>query len=223
MSGRGWQPLRTHGAYARPALGTLVALEHAVWRVTAILDVEPDAREAREMGHWQRAGHSGAASRAPCQVVLHHVAGALPGWLDDLAGWDRQAVVAHRPVHQLRTWYSYPDGRWPQCSCCGEPMPCRAELQDREISTGMLAVERWARVRAGHCWSCAKAITGRQKKIGYPGENIDFPGGISPVFHLRMPCRQDAVEYERRWVAADPARARTLTWPRCDGRPPRSG
>lgn len=214
MSARPWQPLRAQGAYARPSVGALVALEHAVWRVADIRDLRMDAPETAA---WSRAGMPAAWDRRPADVVLHHVAGALPGWLDDLSGWDRQAIVRHRPVHELHTWNSYPGGRWPQCSCCGEPMPCRAELQEKEISTGMRAVERWARVAAGHCWACAQAITGRQKAVAYDGDNVDFPGGITPVFHLKMPCRAEAVEYERRWVAADPTRVRILTWPHCTG------
>jgi hypothetical protein len=103
------------------------------------------------------------------------------------------------------------------CSCCGEPMPCRAELEDREVTASLKQVEKWAGRLPGCCWGCGEPINRRHKSVAYPGDNLDLPGGPTVVFHTRASCRGWAQAYELRWIAVDPRRERVLTWPKCGG------
>lgn len=188
-----------------------MALRHAVWRVLEVVAVEMDADE---LDAWAKASMPDPWIDAPFDVVLQHVGGACTDWASG------KVVARCRPWRHYphRIWHVYPpSGRWPQCSCCGEPVPCRAELQDREVSAGLQRVERLASRQPGHCWGCGEPLTARQKKIGYPGDNVDFPGGIEVWFHLRRTCGYSARQYELRWLTADPTRARVLTWPMCPG------
>ncbi|MHB1784084.1 MAG: hypothetical protein ACYCTE_15615 [Acidimicrobiales bacterium] len=53
-------------------------------------------------------------------------------------------------------------------------------------------------------------MTGRQRSISFEGENLLAPGGPPAIFHLRRECRESAIAYERRWVAAYPWRRARL-------------
>jgi hypothetical protein len=119
---------------------------------------------------------------------------------------------------QNYTWNIYRSAtRWPQCSCCGEPVPCRAQLQDDEIAAGMNRIESLVARQPGNCWHCEERITHRQKAVTYPGDNLDLPGGPEVQFHARESCAYYACKYESRWIAQDPRRERILTWPTCPG------
>lgn len=97
-------------------------------------------------------------------------------------------------------------------------MPCQAALQDTEIDDSMRALEVWTSRMPGCCWGCGEPITSRHKKIEYPGDNVDFPGGMPPVFHLRRrACFATARTYEERWLDDGTGRQRMLTWPLCPG------
>jgi len=185
-----WSPLGANRIYDVPPVGALVALGHGVWRVTA---VEHD----------------------PGRLHAEWVGGARPAWAEP-----DQPNLTGRIDDPRRgsCWYVYPaSGRWPMCSCCGEPMPCRNEMQDRTVGHALATVEKWATRRPGGCWGCGEPITGRQKTVEYPGENLDLPGSDAPRFHTRRQCWGAATAYERRWIAVDPRRERILTYPRCDG------
>lgn len=146
-----------------------------------------------------------------------------PGWAPDWDGSDTPIPPASITIRAFRrwagpTWDLYPEsGRWPQCSCCGEPMPCRAELEDREVGKQLDVVEKLASRMPGCCWGCGEPITSRQKAVTYPGDNLDLPGGQPVRFHTRRDCHWMAAQYELRWIAADPRNERVLTWPECGG------
>lgn len=205
-----WYPLNTR-TRPRPNPGQLIAHQHAVWEVKAVDDLpifvgdlEGDARDL-----WLAAGAPDLTTwpLRPYRVHLRWVGGAGSTqlqWIDVPAG-----------TH--KTWHVYPTHRWPRCSCCGEPTPCRAELEDRQISAALNRIARLEAIPVGACWACAKPITPRQKWVTYPGGNLDLPGGQQPRFHLRSDCRWQAKRYEERWLAEDPRRERILTYPRCDG------
>lgn len=115
-------------------------------------------------------------------------------------------------------WRMYPPhGRWPMCSCCGEPVPCRAELRDEEVRDSLAAMETAMSRDPDACWECGKKIAPREQVAAYPGENLDLPGSTDVRFHARRSCWAAACAYELRWIAADPTRQRVLTWPKCGG------
>lgn len=212
---RYWNPLGATMIYGRPEPGRLIAHHHAVWRVLEVNDLE---WSDHDRDRWLAARMPDPWLQAPYQLVIEYVAGARPQWAPPQGPVD-VAEVRRRPAERFDNgWYVLPEsGRWPQCSCCGEPMPCRAELQDRQINHGMRLVDKWHSRQPGQCWACGEELTRRHKTIAYEGENLDFPGAHPPRFHLRRSCSYSAEQYELRWLAVDPRRERKLTWPQCTG------
>lgn len=213
MSRDRWFPLRT-GGKGRLETGDLIAHEHAVWRVVRVVNL-PLSDADREV--WLKYGMPDPATwpARPYAVTVEWEGGARPPWDREGDKQKRGTITIRAGVHMW--WRVYSSDRWPQCSCCGEPMPCRAELEDREVTSSLDHLARLEAIPPGACWACAEPITTRQKSITYPGENLDLPGGQQVHFHTRRVCVRQAHEYEERWVAADPRRERILTWPHCDG------
>jgi hypothetical protein len=206
-----WYPLHTTD-YPRPKPGQLIAFRHAVWRVEKVRDL-PLSDTDRDK--WLDAGMPDMATwrRRPYRVDAQWVAGAEPKWLGPTQTSGKVDIAADTYM----TWHVYEGDRWPQCSCCGEPMPCRAELEDKQITASLNRVAKMEAIPPGACWACAEPITTRQKAVTYSGDNIDLPGGQQPRFHTRSACRSRAKRYEERWLAVDPRRERLLTWPACGG------
>lgn len=213
----GWYPTGTHSHYGPPPVGALTPRDHAVWRVTHITDL-PLADHDRDT--WIEAGMPDPATwkGRPYKVGVEYVGGARPDWAPTDGDVPATSMSARAQRFGGVNWKLYPpSGRWPMCSCCGEPMPCRAELQDREVDQGLERVETWASRRPGCCWGCGEPITGRQKAVAYPGDNLDLPGGPEVRFHSRASCWDAARRYELRWIDVDPRRERILTYPKCAG------
>jgi hypothetical protein len=213
MSRNRWYPLRTRHQ-ARPSVGDLIAQNHAVWRVEQVTDQPLDDADREE---WLACGMPELATwaRRPYRVALEWIAGKEPNWPKH--GDGRRLGAVRVPAGKYASWRVYQGERWPQCSCCGEPMPCRAELEDEQVTTGLDRIAKLEAIPPGACWSCAEPITLRQKAVTYPGDNLDLPGAHAPNFHTRRDCLPAAHAYEERWVAADPRRERILTWPACGG------
>lgn len=211
-----WTPLGTAIHFGPPPVGALVGYKHAVWDVQ---DVVPLDLRDNERDLWVQAGMPDLDTwnGRPYRVDARFVGGAAPG--DNLAAaaeriWE-MTVPAAAPKNR---WHLYPASRrWPMCSCCGEPMPCRAELQDRQVTRSLDAVETFMARKPGDCWACGEHINSRQRSVTYPGDNLDLPAGPAAQFHLRSACRWRAEAYELRWLAVDPRRERILTWPDCGG------
>ncbi|MEU7978221.1 hypothetical protein AB0B63_06785 [Micromonospora sp. NPDC049081] len=216
MTRRYWSPLGARTNCAVPAAGNLIAHEHAVWRVTAVNDL-PLSDADRDV--WLDAGMPDLATwhGRPQRLDVQWIGGARPQW----ATLDGPVQEAHlnlpAATYRPHDWHIYPSDRWPMCSCCGEPMPCRAELQDREVAASLTKVEEFVSRRPGTCWGCGEPINRRQKSVHYPGGNLDMPGGHDVHFHTRESCRSLAKKYELRWIAEDPRRERILTYPKCGG------
>lgn len=215
---RNWIPELTRQSHRRPAAGDVVASQHTVWKVTAVVDAELDAAGLRV---WSKEGMPDLASwrQRPYEVQVEYLGGVRP---------DRPGIPQAGPVPPcvltvragaFMTWHVYRDsgGRWPRCSCCGEPMPCRAQLQDEAITYALDRVELLSTRLPGCCWACGEPVTRRQETVDYPGDNLDYPGGPAARFHIRNSCWGTARGYERRWIAVDPRRERILTWPSCPG------
>lgn len=221
MTGR-WLPDRTVRTYDRPLPGQLLALRHGVWRVVHVQDV-PVVSD-RDVEAWRAAGSPdvGTWKHRPYMLRLAHVGGA---GADDLpirdepagGGFGRYGNLAVPAGPRWIDWQVYPAGRWPMCSCCGEPTPCRAAIADRIVASDVARAEEHASRAPGACWSCGEVITRRQASVVYPGVNLDLPTATAPRFHTRAACAGDAERYEGRWIAADASRARILTWPVCRG------
>jgi hypothetical protein len=213
MSRDSWVPLRTEHKH-RPEAGDLIAQDHAVWRVEQVADLPLDDADRQK---WLDHGMPDPETwpQRPYQVNAEWVGGKEPAW--SKRGGSRKLGIIRVPAGKYTSWRVYQGERWPQCSCCGEPMPCRAELEDRQVTASLDSLARLEAIPPGACWACAEPITTRQKTVTYPGENLDLPGGQQVYFHTRRGCVRQAHEYEERWVAADPRRERILTWPHCDG------
>lgn len=209
---REWYPLNARRHYRRPEPGQLIAQHHVVWRVVRVDDV-PLTEDDRQV--WMDSGmpDMGTWRKRPYKLSVEWVGGVKPAWVEKHG---TQGSLDVRAGARL-SWFIYPAERWPQCSCCGEPMPCRAELADRQVTESLERVEQMEAIPSDACWACSEPITTRQKSVTYPGENLDLPGGQQPHFHMRRQCRGLAFKYEERWLAVDPRRERILTWPKCDG------
>jgi hypothetical protein len=208
-----WHPLRTT-TESRPDKGALIAHEHTVWKVTEVAD-RPLSEEDRQVWLDHGMPDLDTWNRRPYEMAVEWVGGAPPSWAGQKDG--HRSGVIRVPAGKHISWRVYKGDRWPQCSCCGEPMPCRAELEDHQVTASLDRVARLESIPPGACWACSEPITSRQQSVTYPGENIYLPGGQQPVFHTRRMCVGSAHVYEEKWLAADPRRERILTWPRCGG------
>lgn len=207
-----WVPLGATLIYTRPPVGRLIALAHAVWRVYGVADLP---LTPKEQTGFELTGCIGNWSGTPFEMELDHVAGHIPP-RDGFTGrvrTDRRPYLSPAPIHL------YPEsGRWPSCSCCGQPMPCQGEMTDRAVAAAAARLEKLTNRRPGDCWACGVRISKRQRTYTFDGPNADLPGGIAATFHIGIrTCLGAAQDYERRALAADPDRARVLTYPDCDG------
>lgn len=216
MIRRRWSPLGTHTALDIPAVGSLIAREHAVWRIVNVTDL-PLTDGDREV--WLDANMPDLETwrGRPRRVDVQWLGGARPDWANPNGPVQAAHLTLPAATYRAEDWHVYPSGRWAQCSCCGEPMPCRAELQDREVNASLKQMEEFAARVPGSCWACGEPVSRRQKAVRYPGVNLDLPGGLEPVFHSRQQCAGAAKEYELRWIVEDPRRERILTYPKCGG------
>lgn len=217
-SGR-WHPVCTQTKYdRRPAAGDIVPMDHAVWRITEVVDIplsDTDRRKYDEQAAWTK-GRLAPAEEwdlRPFRVAAEWVGGVKPEWVTP--GQKVGSITVRSNQH--RFWQVYPGGRWPQCSCCGEPMPCRAAITDVQVGAEMDRFTEMASRLPGTCWGCGNPVTSRQRSVTYPGDNLDLPGGPTVRFHAAKDCRWKAEKYEARWLKANPGRARRLTWPDCRG------
>lgn len=211
-----WNPLGTTWAHThRAEVGWLVAQKHAVWKILAIDDLPMTPEEQNSADSWMRYGPGGPWPNRPYRASAQWVGGVKPDWVTPDQDTGKMVIRPDRYV----SWRYYPDGRWPQCSCCGEPMPCRESLTDQRVDVELAKMVKFESRVPGSCWACGSPITSRQRSVAYPGPNLDYPGGPTARFHARESCRYEAEKYEARWLEEDPTRARMLTWPYCRGRP----
>jgi len=214
-----WNALGAQRLYGggRPQVGDLVPMEHAVWRVVSVHD-EPVLADD-DLAAWQREGMPDLDTwrGRPYTVAAVHVGGVTPQHEALRNGKPGIMRIHPRTSGRGFSWQTYPNGRWAKCSCCGEPMPCRAELTDRTVDAAEERVVAFERRLPGCCWSCEEPITSRQRTVAYPGTNLDLPTAPAPRFHTRLRCLDAAEAYEARWLKDDPRRARVLTWPACKG------
>lgn len=180
-----WMPLGAKRIYdtAKLAQGTLVAWEHAVWRV-----IEVNRQEDTDEYAWA--------------VVLRP---AVLG--DDPRARDADQHLGARAGTCV--WHTYLDGHYPLCATCHEPLPCRDQMAAKIAAASAARFERYT--MAGICPACEEVVTSRQRSHTWP-DNAVVPGGPPVTFHLRGKCVGSARNYEDRWYALDPnARRRVMS------------
>jgi hypothetical protein len=210
-SGR-WNPDGAKRIYHRlPEVGDLFPFRHGVWRLIRVRDLDPTEDE---VAAWIASGMEDWNRPTPYEVAVEAVAGHTGKLKPGEHGGMR---VPRTGKSDYRTWYVYPRGRYPICSCCGEPTPCRETLIDERVEWSSEKDDRLAKVPPGCCWACHEPITRRQVAVRYAGINLDLPLGPDVIFHTRQKCVSEAMRYEERWLKSDPARSRILTYPSCPG------
>lgn len=219
---RNWYPLCAQRRYLRPDVGDIIGIDHGVWRVVDVRDVPVLPDDDREA--WEQAGRPDPETwrLRPYAVRALHLGGKIdPGCREvdePMFGGRGHYGTMRIPAGAFWAWHVYVGGRWPVCSCCGEPMPCRAEAEDRTVEYQIKVQSRHERKMPGCCWACNEPVTSRQESVVYAGMNLDLPTAPPPQFHTRRRCHDAAVAYEDRWRAEDVSRPRILTWPKCRGR-----
>lgn len=193
LSGRYWFPLGARSVYGCPQVGDIVALNHQAWQVVEITDLP--AESWRDADRLAKPGLQKAVRLRPTR----------------LAGHPDPVKAAAEDVHygalHVSPWDVYPDREhYPVCACCGEPMPCRAEVGRKMAEHAVSEMGRYE--TAGVCPACDEVVTARQKSLTFP-DNLAVLGGPPVTFHIRGRCHYAAMKYEQRWVAADPGRRRT--------------
>ena len=204
MSAGSWYPPKSRRAYASlPPLGSLVALDHRVWRVRSAEPLPSGEWAEKDREQWERIG---SPEQWPDRPVRLAVTNALSGVL--VRNW------------VLRPWqwtggrfaWTLVDEHFAVCSSCGEPWPCR-HLEGASVAKADAErTARFAAVPTGGCYACGGAVTQRQRFVSFDGPNLLVEGGQEPVrFHLRSQCFSGALAYEAKWVAAHPWRRSRLT------------
>lgn len=196
-----WYPVGTQSV-PLPSLGQLIAWRHSVWRVVEINpvpEVDWTDAEGKRMAAYLPQFRT---QYAPYHVIVRPV--AITG--DDPRARDRD-VHLRRTAGGSRAFDVYPNEHYPVCSQCQEPVPCREEMARKGAEDGMRKMNRYA--MSGVCPACEEPITSRQRALITFDENLELPGGPPVTYHLRQGCKGAAINYEKRWAAADPDHRRT--------------
>ena len=183
-------PVQLRGS--RPAVGDVVAWEHAAWRVEHVADATLRDNETEKYSHeWL----DRSPDYLPYHVSMRRIHG--PAHLDE-SGTDPGLIglrVRAGPSHPL---IPYNGGRVPLCSCHGHPWPCIDLERERAADTATRQFrDLTAKAEAGACTVCGEPVTVRQASIRYPEGDVRLPLAAPPVFHARLSCRDGVVAYER--------------------------
>ncbi len=200
MRRKAWYPLGTRSLHSNPEVGTILAYDHAVWRVVAVNPVPDDLwtdEDRQQVKTWNKF--------TPKAIILRPI--DVTG--DDPRARDRDIHLRTRSPHH--SWDSFPDEHYPVCSKCREPLPCREQESAKEAALAAKVMGRYD--LPGICPACEEPITPRQRVHTFE-ENLVVPVGPPVTFHLRNGCIGTAADYDRRWCAVDPSRVPTLF---CDG------
>lgn len=178
-----WTPM---GAVDRPQPqpGALLPFEHRVWRVVAAEARRDD--DGSDLWHVRLRPVDADDSADPVEAARTEV-GLVSG--------------------ATFRWATYPDGHYPVCAECREPLPCRERMAKRVSAYEANRLDRHS--HPGICPECLEPITQRQQSVTFP--NVIVPGGAPVTFHLRRRCRASAQYYEERAVRLDPGWTRQLT------------
>lgn len=187
-----WSAQGAHHKPDGPAVGDLIPLEHRVYRVVAInprdeVDWEPGNREALE------AYRPEFRYRYIPRIMVLRPLG------EQTKNRDKHYLLGGRA--RFYYWDVYPNEHYPVCAQCLEPVPCRDQMAEKVSVQASNQMTRYE--VAGVCPACREVVSHRQKRVSWP-DNVEIPGGPPVTFHMRLKCLGSAMEYEKRWVAADP-------------------
>jgi hypothetical protein len=190
VTDRRWVPLGAQMDPEIPAVGSLVAVRRAVWRVCEVNEVPKVDWDERDKRSWE------TYEVAPCMVVIRPV-----GVVGEDPVLRRHDLHLH--VRGYNVWHVYPDGHYPMCAACSEPMPCREQDVARDVRVASREMVRFE--ISGMCPACQEPVTGRQKSRTFR-ENVRVPLGPPVTFHDRGRCREGLWAFEDVWVSQDPDR-----------------
>jgi hypothetical protein len=163
-----WKPWGAVRADGVPTLGALVADDHVVWEVASVVDLVPRADWPGTRTH-----RLGMESRTGPPVV-------------------RQATTG-----PYSAWWTYP-GRFPVCSCCGEPAPCRVQLREDTVERELARMRRFE--TPGQCPACGEPVRKDQPAVRFP-VNLEVPLGPPVTYHVGSTrCQLAAVDYQDAWL-----------------------
>lgn len=167
-----WQPWGAVRVDGVPELGAWLAADHVVWHVVAVTE-------------WP------AHSEYPGAYTHELTAEALTG-----APASRRVLAG-----PYGAWWTY-RGRYPVCSCCGEPAPCRRTITDEAVEQLVTRMRRFE--VAGVCPACGLPVSSGQPSVTFP-DNVEVPLGPPVTFHLAPArCRREAAAYPRMSLADYP-------------------
>lgn len=160
-----WTPWGARRFDGVPEQGTLLADDHVVWEVVSVVEFGSDSDLPGARTH---------------ELMLVSRTGPA----------SRQRVLTSR----YSAWWVYPR-RFPTCSCCGEPAPCRAQLVDDITQRALRDMERFS--QAARCPACSQEVAPGQPSKTFP-QNLRVPMGPPVSFHIdREMCLSAAAVYER--------------------------
>lgn len=206
-----WRPEGTKMQWSLPEVGQIVAMRHVAWRV---IEVKPVPAEDWTDDERERVSGVGPEADAIVRRFAnrgahpHHVV-VRPATIKGSDVRDRDRDVHLRACDGMR-WDAYPNHRYPVCAECGQPVPCRDEMAERE--TALAAKDADAHSVPGVCPACSEPVTTRHRKVITFEVNLKVPLGGPVTFHLGKPgCRGDARDYEELLASADPSYVRVLS------------
>ncbi|RBM17937.1 hypothetical protein DI005_20625 [Prauserella sp. PE36] len=204
MSDDRWVPLMARRMHSTPPVGTLIAYDHAVYRVIEVRVLPADRWTEEQRLDVEEGPEGKRDDRVPRVVTARpvHIVSDDPGARD-------HDIHLCAPRY-YDSWDTYPDEHYPVCATCLEPLPCREKHSARVAQRHMARLARYE--QAGVCPACGETVTHRQRSIRFE-ENIENPIGPPVTFHLRSRCFPLADQYDKRWAAAEPGRRTRLSCP----------
>lgn len=163
-----WKPWGATRTDGVPAIGTLLADGHVVWHVASVADLDH---------------HKDWPGARTHELELESRTGAV--------------VVRRVATGPYSAWWTYP-GRFPVCSCCGEPSPCRRQLAEEAVERELARMRQFE--TPGVCPACGEAVLPGQLAVTFPA-NLEVPLGPPVTYHVGSArCRISAVDYQQAWL-----------------------
>lgn len=173
-----------------PEVGAIVAINHAAFRVLEVNPI-PETEWTDDERRFVDLRRPELRDRfVPVYIVVRpaHITGDDPTLRQHDRHFRFQAV-------RMGGLHVYENEHYPVCATCGEPVPCRDQLQAEQARQ---AVERMSRYEdPGLCPHCQEGFGPRQQTRTF-GTNIEIPGGPPVRFHMRRGCQHAAERYAKR-------------------------
>ena len=139
---------------------------------------------------------------------MYRVTNSIPEAGDVFLQPDDDPNAEGETIHsrERQGWRVLPE-HYAVCSRCGEPMPCRELRGQWRANWELKRARELMSIPEGACWYCRKPISSRQRSVTFPGDNLKLPGGPPVMFHIGIyECRRSALDYQEKWVKAEPGR-----------------